>query len=149
MLASTGDAALDSAALAYEPKYDGVRALAAVDNGDVHFWSRLGNEKTAQFPEVAAALREWSRHLSKPVLLDGEIVALNDRGDPVGFQNLQGRIHLKSPGQPIDIAFIVFDVLRDGDEDLRPLPLRERRRRLERSEEHTSELQSLRHLVCR
>src|SRR5919106_2000283 len=139
MLASTGDAPLDSAALAYEPKYDGIRALAAVHRGEVHFWSRLGNEKTTQFPEVAAALREWARHLARPVLIDGEIVALNERGDPTGFQNLQGRIHLKRGPQPNaprghdgpQIAFIAFDLLRDGDEDLRSLPLRERRARLE------------------
>ncbi|HEY6362692.1 MAG TPA: DNA ligase D [Vicinamibacterales bacterium] len=131
MLASTGDAPLESAALAYELKYDGVRALASVHKGEVRLWSRLGNEKTTQFPEITAALREWSRHLPRPVLLDGEIVALDERGEPVGFQNLQGRIHLKSPSEPIEVAFIVFDLLRDGDEDLRPLPLRERRARLE------------------
>ena len=56
MLASTQPAPLDSPALAYEPKYDGIRALAAIDAGEVRFWSRLGNEKTKQFPEVAAAL---------------------------------------------------------------------------------------------
>jgi bifunctional non-homologous end joining protein LigD len=139
MLASTGEAPLDSAALAYEPKYDGIRAIAFVHRGDVHFWSRLGNEKTTQFPEVAAALRDWARHLSGPTLIDGEIVALNERGDPTGFQNLQGRIHLKRGPQPHTprgqqrppIAFIAFDLLRDGDEDLRSLPLRERRARLE------------------
>jgi bifunctional non-homologous end joining protein LigD len=131
MLASTGDAPLDSSALAYEPKYDGIRALASVHGADVRFWSRLGNEKTNQFPEVAAALSAWGRRHSRPVLLDGEIVALDGRGAPVGFQNLQGRIHLKSPSQPLDVAFIVFDVLRDGAEDLRPLPLGERRIRLE------------------
>ena len=52
---------------------------------------------------------------------------------PIGFQNLQGRIHLKIERRaaPLDgRAFIVFDLLRDGDEDLRPLPLRERRARL-------------------
>ena len=167
MLASTGEAPLDSAALAYEPKYDGIRAMVSVNpsgrpgpfgpgarsltsgEGDVRFWSRLGNEKTTQFPEVAAALREWSRGLTRPVLLDGEIVALDGRGAPVGFQNLQGRIHLKNAGvaralttreadrkgpphnlEESPVAFIAFDLLRDGDEDLRPLPLRERRARL-------------------
>ncbi len=160
MLASTGDAPLDSAALAYEPKYDGIRALASVNRDDVRFWSRLGNEKTTQFPEVADALREWARSLARPILIDGEIVALDEHGDPAGFQNLQGRIHLKGgPRSQADhkgpprlqengvaaadpkgsrktpqrspVAFIVFDLLRDGDEDLRHLPLRERRKRLE------------------
>lgn len=137
MLASTADAPLNSPELAYEPKYDGIRAL--VSTGDtVRFWSRLGNEKTAQFPEVAAAIEEWSRGIDRPLLIDGEIVALDGRGQPIGFQNLQGRIHLKKPGGPAthqkppnDTAFIAFDLLRDGSEDLRGLPLRERRPRLE------------------
>ncbi len=136
MLASTADAPLDSRELAYEPKYDGIRALAAIDAGEVRFWSRLGNEKTRQFPEIAAALRGWAGGLDRAVIIDGEIVALDAKGNPIGFQNLQGRIHLKTPvGADLDVgpyAFIAFDILRDGDEDLRGLPLRERRVRLER-----------------
>jgi bifunctional non-homologous end joining protein LigD len=132
MLASVGDAPLDSANLAYEPKYDGIRAIVAVDGTNIRFWSRLGNEKTSQFPEVADALRQWARRIERPVVIDGEIVALNEKDDPIGFQNLQGRIHLKAdPKDPLCVAFIAFDLLRDGSEDLRPLPLRERRARLE------------------
>ena len=138
MLASTGEAPADSPAFAYEPKYDGIRALASIDGGAVRFWSRLGNDKTTQFPEVAAALRAWGRRFKAPLLVDGEIVALDDQGVPRGFQNLQGRIHLKTAVQATEaqkqgaVAFIAFDLLREGDEDLRRLPLRERRARLER-----------------
>ena len=136
MLATTAAAPLDSADFVYEPKYDGIRAIAAIQptrgGAVVRFWSRLGNEKTTQFPEVAAALQEWGRRLHRPVVLDGEIVALDERGEPAGFQNLQGRIHLKTDRQHrVDVAFIAFDILRDGDDDLRPMPLRERRARLE------------------
>lgn len=141
MLASTADAPLDSPDLAYEPKYDGIRAIASIDHDGVRFWSRLGNDKTRQFPEIAAALRNWARGLDRPVLVDGEIVALDAKGNPIGFQNLQGRIHLKTPelaarkgtaSAELPLAYIAFDILRDGDEDLRGLPLRERRARLER-----------------
>lgn len=135
MLATTAPAPLESAELSYEPKYDGIRAIASViptpGGPHVRCWSRLGNEKTMQFPEVAAALREWGGRLDRPVVLDGEIVALDDRGTPVGFQNLQGRIHLKNVRDGRAVAFIVFDLLRDGEHDLRGLPLRERRARLE------------------
>ena len=134
MLASTADAPLDSPDLAYEPKYDGIRAITSLDGERVRFWSRLGNEKTRQFPEIAAALREWAHDLERPVVVDGEIVALDAKGNPIGFQNLQGRIHLKSPelaARQADFAYIAFDILRDGDEDLRGLSLRERRTRLE------------------
>jgi bifunctional non-homologous end joining protein LigD len=92
----------------------------------VHLWSRLGNEKTGQFPEAAAALERWARRLDRPVVLDGEVVALDERGNPVGFQNLQ-RIHMHG----VAIAFVAFDLLRDGTEDLRDRPLRDRRARLE------------------
>jgi bifunctional non-homologous end joining protein LigD len=142
MLASTADAPLDSSELAYEPKYDGIRALVSIaPRGEsVHFWSRLGNEKTVQFPEIADAIRAWAKRIDRPLVVDGEIVALDGHGTPIGFQNLQGRIHVKNPRaagvDPAAIsgtntAFIAFDLLRDGDEDVRGLPLRERRLRLE------------------
>jgi bifunctional non-homologous end joining protein LigD len=140
MLASTADAPLDSGDLAYEPKYDGIRALVSIEPGSVRFWSRLGNDKTRQFPEIAVAVGEWARALERPLIVDGEIVALNGKGTPIGFQNLQGRIHrvgadLKvgpyDTGTPAAVAFIAFDLLRDGDDDLRGLPLHERRARLE------------------
>src|SRR4029077_19348356 len=113
---------------------------------------RLGNEKTRQFPEIAAALGQWARKRAEPLVLDGEIVALDAKGEPTGFQQLQGRIHLldaaapkKSrskpssparrayggiaadelrPGKPT-VAFIAFDLLRDGRTDLRDRPWRE------------------------
>jgi bifunctional non-homologous end joining protein LigD len=131
--------------LVYEPKYDGIRAIALIEpqkpRARVQFWSRLGNEKTTQFPELVAALGEWGRALKGPVVLDGEIVALDAEGRPAGFQRLQSRIHVNVPGyrsskpilQPEEqpTAFIAFDVLRDANLDLRSMPLIERRRHLE------------------
>ena len=74
-------------------------------------------------------------------MLDGEIVALDDDRRPASFQRLQHRIHVTVPGyrsskailppQEQPAAFIAFDLLRDGDTDLRTLPLTERRVRLE------------------
>src|SRR3954447_23141790 len=95
MLASLADAPLDDPQLVYEPKYDGIRAIVEIEpRGRVRLWSRLGNEKTQQFPEVAAALERFARTRKEPLVLDGEIVALDARGEPAGFQQLQGRIHL-------------------------------------------------------
>jgi bifunctional non-homologous end joining protein LigD len=139
MLASLAEPPLDDAQLVYEPKYDGIRAVAEVASAAVRLWSRLGNEKTAQFPEITAALATWARRLKAPVVLDGEIVALDDHGEPAGFQQLQGRIHLTGarPSSPSSrsrpaVAFIAFDLLRDGATDLRDRPLLERRAALER-----------------
>ena len=136
MLASLVDAPLADPGFVYEPKYDGIRAIAEIapKGAGVHLWSRLGNEKTSQFPEIAGALRAWSKRLKEPIVLDGEIVALDAKGQPAGFQSLQGRIHLKSgPGDAgsARTAFIAFDLLRAGSADFRGLPLVERRKGLE------------------
>jgi bifunctional non-homologous end joining protein LigD len=134
MLASLADARLDDPQLVYEPKYDGIRAIAEVGRaGGVRLWSRLGNEKTHQFPEIALALRTWSARLETNLVLDGEIVALDAGGEPTGFQQLQGRIHLQdSLVRSSRVAFIAFDLLREGRQDLREKPLVERRVALER-----------------
>lgn len=138
MLATLTEAPLTARTLVYEPKYDGIRALAEVtQKGGVRLWSRNGNEKTSQFPSVVQALGAHAKKLKGPTVLDGEIVALDERGRPAGFQRLQGRMHLTGArdieraeqGQPV--AFIAFDVLRIGTEDMCHLPLVERRKRLE------------------
>src|SRR5919198_2857654 len=126
MLASVMDAPLDDPALVYEPKYDGIRAIADIDpKRGVTLWSRLGNEKTRQFPEITSALEKWARRQKEPVVLDGE-------GEPTGFQRLQGRIHVRSAVPSDNVAVIAFDVLHRGRSDLRDLPLLERRAILER-----------------
>jgi bifunctional non-homologous end joining protein LigD len=134
MLASLAEAPLDDPQLVYEPKYDGIRAIVEVGKTGVRIWSRLGNEKTHQFPEIVAALKTWAGRLESAVTLDGEIVALDNRGEPVGFQQLQGRIHLADGSGPssASVAFIAFDLLKEGRVDWRDRPLAERRAALER-----------------
>ncbi len=135
MLASLEEAPLVDPSLVYEPKYDGIRAIAEVSAGgrSVRLWSRLGNEKTAQFPDVVRALGTWARRRSEAVVLDGEIVALDAAGEPAGFQQLQGRIHVKGePASARATALILFDVLRIGERDLRDETLAVRRKALER-----------------
>jgi len=144
MLATLADPPLTGKQLVYEPKYDGIRAIAEIGpaprkvEGTARLWSRLGNEKTSQFPSVVAELERFGTTVGRPLVIDGEIVALDTRGKPTGFQKLQGRIHLSGAKdveriereQPV--AFIAFDLLRDGDEDVRGEPLTKRRERLER-----------------
>ena len=137
MLATLAEAPLSGPGLVYEPKYDGIRALVHVADGTVRIWSRLGNDKSSQFPSIIRALEGFARKQTTPLLLDGELVALDTEGRPAGFQRLQGRIHLTGAAdverldraQPV--ALILFDLLRDGDEDVRGLPLTERRARLQ------------------
>jgi bifunctional non-homologous end joining protein LigD len=147
MLATLAEHPLVDPAFLYEPKYDGIRALVEIvppptgkgasrpqtSAGGVRIWSRLGNDKTAQFPEIVRALDGLRRRLPRALVLDGEIVALDARGEPTGFQPLQGRIHLTTAPDvgSLRVAFIAFDILQDGDADLTDLPLTERRARLE------------------
>jgi len=148
MLATLATAPLDDPRLVYERKYDGIRAVVEVAPLDgksgprVRIASRVGNDKTAQFPEVVASLAAWAR--ANPVaigggalILDGEIVALDAAGAPLGFQRIQDRIHLTGGTDVVrlaaqhPVAYVVFDVLfRDG-RDVRALPLVERRMQLE------------------
>ena len=129
----------------YEPKVDGIRAIVEILPGSpkaaVRLWSRNGNEKTAQFPDVVDGVGTWLEKIAAPVVLDGEVVALDEEGRPASFQRIQHRIHVTVPGfnsrkqilspeeQPV--AFVAFDLLRDGDRDLRSLCLYERRELLE------------------
>ena len=148
MLAALQDAPLVSDRLVYEPKYDGIRTLVTLDPGAgvpaVRLWSRLGNDKTAQFPDLVRPLENFARRLKSGAIIDGEIVALDAEGEPAGFQRLQSRIHLtgeravatQATHQPV--ALIAFDVLREGAENLMDRPLRERRARLERMFEGTA-----------
>ena len=142
MLATLADAPLSDPSLVYELKYDGIRALVTVTpagarRADVLIASRAGNDKTAQFPELVDALSRWGARRAGAALLDGEIVALDADRQPTGFQRIQDRIHLTAPREIVlraasnPTAFVAFDLLRDGDDDLCPLPLVERRRRLE------------------
>ena len=141
MLATLAEAPLASPNLVYEPKYDGIRALIEVAPGPnrpkVAIWSRNGNDKTSQFPSIAKTLEAAAGRLPGPAILDGEIVALDERGRPAGFQRLQGRIHVIGATDVARLekeqhtAFIAFDLLRIGKEDLCALPLTERRQRLE------------------
>jgi bifunctional non-homologous end joining protein LigD len=143
MLASLGGAPLEDGHLAYEPKYDGIRAIVEVEPGgaagSVRVFSRTGRDKAAQFPELVSALAQYGRGLKAGLVLDGEVVALDARGEPAGFQHLQGRIHLtgardvRAAMGRVGVAFIAFDILRDGGQDLRGLSLAVRRARLERA----------------
>ncbi|MGH9163226.1 MAG: DNA ligase D [Vicinamibacteraceae bacterium] len=138
----TSEAELLDERIIFEPKYDGIRAIVTVEPAApaarVAIYSRNGNEKTAQFPEIARELRQLGQGLDKPVVFDGEIVALDEQDQPAGFERLQGRMHLTGTreidarvrAQPA--ALLLFDLLRDGGDDLRGLHLTTRRARLDR-----------------
>jgi len=121
----------------FEPKYDGMRAVAFVTASRVRLMTRNGKDKAKQFPEIVASLGALGRRLKRRLVLDGEVVAL-ERNKTGHFQALQGRFHLKSAAD-IDAAtrrapavMVLFDVLAEGQEVLLDEPWTERRDRLER-----------------
>ena len=114
----------------HEVKWDGVRALAHIDAGQVRLTSRNGNRITGAWPDLVTAPTGVD-----DTVVDGEIIALNERGIP-DFRVLAERMHVRKTAtvarlaERIPATYMVFDLLRLGGEDLCRLPLAERRRRL-------------------
>ncbi|WP_426624423.1 DNA primase small subunit domain-containing protein [Leifsonia sp. McL0607] len=117
----------------YEPKLDGWRAAAVVDQDHAALWSRQKTNPTDAFPDVAAAVHD---QVPAGVVLDGELVHCVD--GHLDFDALQRRYasSKKRLQHLIDqepIAYVAFDILASGGHDLRPLPYDERRRILEQT----------------
>ncbi len=119
----------------FEPKYDGVRVLAFVTNGEATLITRNGKNKSEQFPEIVEALKSIATKKKKDFVIDGEIVALID-GNPGRFQELQSRIHVKESQlieryrSTMPVALMVFDMLIAGTDVLLREPWSKRRARL-------------------
>ena len=117
--------------LIYEPKWDGFRCIVFRDGDAVELASRNERPLTRYFPELPAPLRAA---LPDRAVLDGEIVIAGDAG--LDFDALQQRIHpaasrIARLAEETPAAFVAFDLLAEGDDDLRSTPFAERRRRLE------------------
>ncbi|MCE9672324.1 DNA ligase D [Myxococcus stipitatus] len=106
----------------YEVKYDGFRAMAALVGGKLALESRRGNDLSRRFPRLAEALRGLR---VRDAVLDGEVVALDPKGRS-RFQLLQQGL------EGVEQRFVIFDLPWLDGEDLRSLPLEERRARLEK-----------------
>jgi bifunctional non-homologous end joining protein LigD len=134
MLAETRDGAFAAPGWLFELKYDGFRVVAGREDGTAQLVYRRGGESTAVFPEVA---RTVSALPYDRIVLDGEVVCL-DEGSRPSFQRLQRRALLQRTADiqraalDLPATYFVFDLLGFEDFDLRPLPLRERKRLLER-----------------
>jgi bifunctional non-homologous end joining protein LigD len=131
-LATATDEPFDDSDWLFEIKWDGFRALAEIDaEGNVKLTSRNGKDLLSKFPELE---NMGTAFRSLPIIVDGEIVALDDKGRS-SFQRLQNRIEsIRGPRKPTGgghIAFVAFDVLFADGRDLRPLPLEQRKKILE------------------
>ncbi len=112
---------------AYEPKYDGFRALAFVDGSEHFLQSRNGKPLARYFPELDFPAGRY--------ILDGELVILDDHGREV-FDALQNRIHpaesrIERLSKETPARFRAFDLLAIGDESALENPFEQRRAALQ------------------
>ncbi|MDQ0323308.1 bifunctional non-homologous end joining protein LigD [Pararhizobium capsulatum DSM 1112] len=106
----------------HEIKFDGYRIQMRVEDGEVSLKTRKGLDWTAKYGAIAK-----SASALPDCIIDGEICALDEKGAP-DFAALQAAL---SEGKTDNLTYFAFDLLFAGDEDLRALPLIERKQRLD------------------
>ena len=125
MLATRGSHVPSGDSWTHEVKWDGIRLLADVTDR-LRLWTRNENDATIAWPELESSAP------GRDLLVDGEVIALNDRGLP-DFGVLQDRMHVRRAAtaerksQQLPATFMAFDLLRLDGRDLHRLPLVERR----------------------
>ena len=107
----------------HEIKLDGYRMQLRVEDGASVMRTRKGLDWSDKFAAIAEAARDLPG-----CIIDGEVVALDHNGAP-DFAALQAAL---SEGRSRDLTYFAFDLLFEGGEDLRRLPLTERKERLKR-----------------
>lgn len=120
MLATLTDAPFDDPGWVFESKWDGFRLVSRIEDGRVTLYSRNGQVITAGYPQIAEALSS----IRRDAVIDGELAALDAQGIS-RFQLLQNALRSQAK-----LRYYVFDLMFLGDEDLRSLPLLERKERL-------------------
>jgi ATP-dependent DNA ligase len=115
----------------FEPKWDGFRALVFRDGDQILIQSRDAKSLNRYFPELLEPLRA---QFPARCVLDGEIVIA--RNGALDFDALQLRIHpaasrVRFLSQEIPASIVLFDLLCEGDRDLRAMAFQERRLKLE------------------
>jgi bifunctional non-homologous end joining protein LigD len=132
MLAESGQTPRSDPEWMYEPKLDGYRVIALVQDTNVRLLSRRGIDLTAVFPEITADL---AAQANGHMVLDGEIVALDASGRP-SFNALQNRVQLKTSNEiakaqrDTPAVLVCFDLLHFAGVNVRDSPYVDRRRYL-------------------
>lgn len=132
MLAEVADAPRTDPDWLYEPKLDGYRVVAFLQDGNVYLQSRRGIDLTPAFPEIVTDL---TNQATDAMIVDGEIVVFDKDGRP-SFNALQNRVQLKTPKEiaaaqrESPAALVCFDLLHFSGLNLRNAPYTDRRRYL-------------------
>jgi bifunctional non-homologous end joining protein LigD len=115
----------------FELKWDGVRAIAWIDDGTLTLRARSGTDITKRYPELENLPQSIG---ARKAILDGEIVALDARGHS-DFEKLQERMHVRAPSPSliasVPVVYYLFDILYCDGYDLRGSPLAERKQLLQ------------------
>jgi bifunctional non-homologous end joining protein LigD len=122
MLATLTDGPFDDAGWVFEDKYDGFRMVAKIEDGKVVLYSRNGKVISHSYIEVARALEG----VKGDAVIDGELVAL-DKDGVSHFQLLQNALRHEAK-----LLYCAFDIMFYERQDLRELPLLDRKRRLKK-----------------
>src|SRR5467141_1017579 len=110
MLATLADRPFSDPSWLFEIKWDGVRALARIENDALTLRSRTGVDVAKRYPELASLPDALA---ARQAILDGEIVALDAQGHS-DFERLQERMHVRAPNEnlvaQIPVVYFVFDL---------------------------------------
>jgi bifunctional non-homologous end joining protein LigD len=120
MLATLTDVPFDDADWVFETKWDGNRMVATIEQGQVTLYSRNGKIVTGKYGPIARALEK----IAHDAVIDGELVALDKHGIS-RFQLLQNALRATT-----NLRYCIFDLMALDGEDMRHLPLTERKKRL-------------------
>jgi bifunctional non-homologous end joining protein LigD len=113
----------------FEDKYDGIRAVAFIRNGEMRLVSRNQKEMADKYPELSD-LPKWVK--ASDAILDGEIIVMNEQGH-ASFQDLQARFGVSRESQIASlvrsqkIRYYVFDLIHLDGYDLRGAMLKDRK----------------------
>ena len=124
MLANLAREPFDSPDYIFELKWDGIRAIAYVEAGQVRLYSRTGRDITSQFPELAGLPKQLE---DDSIVLDGELVSLDEESPP-SFSQIQRRLQRsgKQLARRTPVHYIAFDLLYPNGHSVMKQPLSER-----------------------
>jgi bifunctional non-homologous end joining protein LigD len=134
MLAKPGPMPRDQQQWGFEFKWDGVRTIVFCHGGKLRLESRNRLDITPRYPELVGLADVLAD--AAPVVLDGEIIALDEKGLP-SFEKLQPRMHVQNAGRiaklatQVPVILMIFDVLHIRGRDVTALPYQRRRELLD------------------